>query len=139
VQHETNHEYEKAKRCIFNSDKKTFDYKGYNSTEKSQFHPVFLSSLLNQQVFKKDVAMQTFLDEEEGQGKNEAGKVTKHKYIVDKQRKETNKRITENIQSWLNQIELEGHFGELDSDNKQMAWNLFELLEKTVANWEADQ
>ena len=48
-----------------------------------------------------------------------------------------NKSITENIQNWLNVIELDGHFGNLQHDDKQMAWNLFELLEKTVTNWES--
>jgi hypothetical protein len=56
---------------------------------------VFLSSLLNQQVFKRDVSMQLFQEQDNLQD-DELGK--KHKYTVDKERKETNKRITENIQ-----------------------------------------
>lgn len=51
MEHECNHEFEKAKRCIFDKTKKTFDDTTYNllaSKEPTQFHPVFLSSLLNQ-------------------------------------------------------------------------------------------
>lgn len=59
-----------------------------------------------------------------------------HKYTIEKEKKETNKLITENITNWLNIIELHGHFGKLEEEDKKMAWNLFELLEKTVTNWE---
>jgi hypothetical protein len=31
----------------------------------------------------------------------------------DKSKKDMNKKITENIQNWLNMIELDGHFGNL--------------------------
>ena len=132
MEHECNHEFEKAKRQIFGIDKKSFNMKSINSNEPTQFHPVFLSSLLNQQVFKRDVYMQKFQDAQEGHHGE------KHSFS-EKDRKEMNKRITENIQNWLKTIEDDGHFSNLNQQDKQMALNLFELLEKTVTNWESIQ
>ena len=131
MEHECNHEFEKAKRQIFGIDKKVYNMKNNNgNNELTQFHPVFLSSLLNQQVFKRDVYMQKFQDAK--------GDHDDHKYS-EKDKKEMNKRITENIQNWLKTIEDDGHFGNLNQLDKQMALNLFELLEKTVTNWESIQ
>ena len=95
VEHEVNHEFEKAKRCIFTKDRELFQEKNFSGQmEDTVFHPVFLSSLLNQQVQKRDVAMQLFSDQE-AQNREELVKI--YKYTIDKERKETNKKITESI------------------------------------------
>jgi len=62
--HEVMHEYEMARRQILDKQYnlvqlpgKTED-DGRESSGYAQFHPVFLSSLLNQQVFKRECMLQ---------------------------------------------------------------------------------
>ena len=50
-------EYESAKLCIFTTDYKnvkTTLAEGLQELEYAPFHPVFLTTLLNQQVFLRD-------------------------------------------------------------------------------------
>jgi len=59
--HEVYHEYEKAKRCIFDKDHNpiSLDKKeGINELHVAPFHPIFMSSLMNQQVFKRECMIQ---------------------------------------------------------------------------------
>ena len=59
-------EYDEAKKMIFNeSDMKAAQHKtieGINEHQFAPFHPVFLSSLMNQQVFKRDIMLQDVRD-----------------------------------------------------------------------------
>jgi hypothetical protein len=63
MEHEVFHQYELAKReiCMNEGDEyKRVDSSGMPQVEEQgpvPFHPVFLSSLLNQQVFKRDIKM----------------------------------------------------------------------------------
>jgi hypothetical protein len=53
-------EYENAKLMIFTDDFKSSKLtikEGVNEHAVAPFHPVFLSSLMNQQVFKRDVML----------------------------------------------------------------------------------
>lgn len=57
-EHEVFCEYEKSKQCIFDKDLKAARHKvedGINNDPTAIFHPIFLSTLMNQQVFKRDV------------------------------------------------------------------------------------
>jgi len=45
-----------------------------------------------------------------------------------------NKQINDYIQKWLSAIEVGQHIEDLgNSEDKQMTWNLFELLEKCIS------
>ena len=62
MQHEVTHEYEKAKRAILGKDmitaaKVTKDKNDDNMTQ-APFHPVYLSSMMNQLVFKRECLIQ---------------------------------------------------------------------------------
>jgi CRISPR/Cas system CSM-associated protein Csm3 (group 7 of RAMP superfamily) len=60
-EHEVYHEYEKAKQCIFDKERKSSRHKqedGINDDVTALFHPIFLSTLMNQQVFKRDLLEQ---------------------------------------------------------------------------------
>jgi len=53
---------------------------------------------------------------------------------ITRETKEKNKEISENIQKWLSAIEVNGHIDSLtNNDERQLAWNLLELLEKCLA------
>lgn len=59
--HEVYHEYEKCKQSFFDTEFKSARHKveeGINDDVVANFHPVFLSCILNQQVFKRDVMEQ---------------------------------------------------------------------------------
>lgn len=56
-EHEVNHEYEKAKRELFNKTMMPVALQkeeGINDLDEAPFHPVFLASLLNQKVFRRE-------------------------------------------------------------------------------------
>lgn len=60
-EHEVCHEYEKAKRQIYTKARDAVPQEvieGINEITASPFHPVFLSSLLNQQVFMRECYIQ---------------------------------------------------------------------------------
>lgn len=61
MKHEVISEYDNARQEIFDNDyksKKVAIEEGINDLPVAPFHPVFLSSLMNQQVFIRDVMMQ---------------------------------------------------------------------------------
>lgn len=61
LHYEVHHEYEKGKQCFFDTEYKTAKHKvedGINDDVTALFHPIFLSTLLNQQVLKRDVMNQ---------------------------------------------------------------------------------
>ena len=50
-EYEVFHEYEKAKQCIFDKDMKAARHKtedGINEDAVALFHPIFMSTLMNQ-------------------------------------------------------------------------------------------
>lgn len=50
LEYEVHHEYEKAKQSIFDKDFKSARHKqveGINEDVTAQFHPIFLSTLMN--------------------------------------------------------------------------------------------
>lgn len=65
LEHEVVFEYEKAMDQLFDDTmrpKKVTKKKDINDDDTAQFHPVFLSSLLNQTVFLGDVQEQKYKD-----------------------------------------------------------------------------
>lgn len=61
MEHEVFHEYEKAKRSIFEKDLTTLARQEKNSLDgllSAPFHPVFLSALMNQTVFRRGCMIQ---------------------------------------------------------------------------------
>jgi len=58
-------------------------------------------------VFKRDVAMQKLMNSQNVKDKDP--KLT-DRHHVEKEFAKKNKKITENIQNWLNQIEMNGRF-----------------------------
>lgn len=61
MKHEVFHEYEKAKRQIFEANMNQVQLKveaEINELTHAPFHPVFLSSIMNQQVFKRECMLQ---------------------------------------------------------------------------------
>eukprot|EP00356_Strombidium_inclinatum_P015164 CAMPEP_0170482330 /NCGR_PEP_ID=MMETSP0208-20121228/2393_1 /TAXON_ID=197538 /ORGANISM="Strombidium inclinatum, Strain S3" /LENGTH=402 /DNA_ID=CAMNT_0010755157 /DNA_START=112 /DNA_END=1317 /DNA_ORIENTATION=- len=130
IEHDCFHEYEKAKRCFFEKDMSVKRLKiepQVNELSHAPFHPLFMSALLNQQVFKRET---TF-------NKLRADELAKRKSDVEvaKKKKALNKEICDYIQKWLDKIEIEGYFTQLQSEDSQAAWNLYEILEKTVSQW----
>lgn len=58
MQHELFHEYEKAKQCICSDNKElTLQEvnKSHDNFAEKSFHPVYLSSLLNQMVVDREM------------------------------------------------------------------------------------
>jgi hypothetical protein len=62
MQHEVTHEYEKAKRAILGKDMvspaKVIKDKNDENMTTAPFHPVYLSSMMNQLVFKRECLIQ---------------------------------------------------------------------------------
>ena len=146
-------EYEEAKVMIFTEDFKMQKHplkEGVNEHATAPFHPVFLSSLMNQQVFMRDVMLQNVREritafrhkQQEKQGDKKCdpdqiqeihGANEETDVAIDKYRKDENQKIIDFIQKWLNNIEVTNSFSTLQSDeDRTTAWNLFELLEKSI-------
>ena len=131
-------EYEKAKRCIFGGNYLLADHKqpatknnedGEGRETTAAFHPIFLSSLLNQQTFKRDYMHNKYqrkIDTEKEEAKYQ------------NKRKEVNDEIIKYVKYWVNLIELQGYFQYIigNEEERQTAQNLMELLEKCVASWD---
>lgn len=94
------------------------------------FHPVFLSALLNQQVFRRDVMMQEIRERERNGFYGSDFEVIKAK-------KEVNQRISDFIKTALDEIEKGEHFANFQTkEERATAWSLYELLEKQRHTWD---
>ena len=52
-------------------------------------------------------------------------------------RKKVNEEISETIKTALDKIETGGHFAYVQTnEERETAWNLYELLEKSVHTWD---
>ena len=126
--YQTYFEYEKAKRCIFSeksSDKSShFQPAEHGSALGAKaadggpvtaaFHPILLSSLLNQQSFKRDYMVSKY------QKLIEVTRADEAKYS--NRRQEENQGIIKYVKRWINLIELQGYFQHIVAgDERQVA------------------
>ena len=148
-------EYEKAKRCIFGADnyslathvKKLGDDDEVDDsavhgkkTITASFHPIFLSSLLNQQTFKRNYLIDNIerkirkLGSEEKQDKS--SKLRNE--LFDKK-----KQINKVLKDWVinidnNSSNLMGADTILDANEKQNTLDLIEIFDKVTSAWDIE-
>jgi hypothetical protein len=129
MKHEVFHEYEKAKRQIFEANMNSVQLKvepEINELTHAPFHPVFLSSLMNQQVFKRECMLQ--------EQKKKETKEVQQSVKIQRETQAMNKEIIDYIQKWLTNVEVNGHIDSLQSnEERKQATNLYELLEKCIS------
>jgi len=93
MHHEVLHEYEQAKRCIFEKNFNQTTVKNEDGREPEMgiapFHPIFMSSLMNQQVYKRQCMLEDQKRKEED-NKDESVKIRR-------ETQEKNKKIIETI------------------------------------------
>lgn len=157
--HEVYHEYEKAKLEIFDKEFNQQQQKlvaGINEAPFTPFHPVYLSTLLNQQVFRREAMVyeqkekEIKLENRNAHRKHgsEAHEEEKDQSVLDvssdvedvvdikRETSKYNREIIEYVQLALNAIDANGSIETLVGDEKKMAYNLLELIEKCIDQWD---
>ena len=147
----TKNEYENAKSCIIRKqDEKSLMAGQYDQvvvgskeakksldkeSKDAPYHPIFLSALMNQQVFVRDLLLQEIKDKS---AQNKAGD---HDHKVDmeieREKSERIKAMIEYVKKYLNHIEVKNCAAEISkNEDSKLHWTLIELLEKTVDQWD---
>ena len=131
MRHEVYHEYEKCKREIFSEKKTLADYEPAlgETQKKAPFHPIFMSALMNQQVFLREALMYEF---EKGKSVVDSTKSVQ----LERTLKEDCSKITEYVKNWISTIEVNNYLDDLLWPEKELAYNLLELLEKCQTQWD---
>ena len=104
-------------------------------SKDAPYHPIFLSALMNQQVFVRDLLLQEIKDKS---AQNKAGD---HDHKVDmeieREKSERIKAMIEYVKKYLNHIEVKNCAAEISkNEDSKLHWTLIELLEKTVDQWD---
>ena len=104
MEHEVYHEYEKAKRAIFEKDQTCLAKQEKNNLDgllNAPFHPVYLSSLMNQTVFRRECMIQKIEKRKLQPGVQEV--------LLEKEKRSENGKIIEYIKKVLSNIEVQGY------------------------------
>lgn len=154
--HEVYHEYERAKLEIFDKEFNQQQQKqiaGINEAPFTPFHPVYLSTLLNQQVFRREVMAyeqkekeykleirnaqkKRGCEEEEHVHQEEDESEVEDVVDIKRETSKLNREIIEYVQLALNAIDANGSIETLLGDEKKLAYNLLELIEKCIDQWD---
>ena len=114
MEHEVFHEYEKAKRAIFDKDLTLAkqDPNNLDGLDRALFHPIFLSTLMNQTVFRRECMIQKI----ERRKIYEAGV---EEVQLEKEKRSENCKYIEVIKKSLSNIEVQGYQTLLKDKNEK--------------------
>lgn len=129
MKHQVIHEYEKAKQQVFDKEFNLIRVKDPQDDilKTAAFHTSFLSSLMNQQVFRRECVM----SEEKLNCKEQNADQQKDTVLIKRKSKIVYKEICDYMQGWLNMLDTDQSLLEsLLSEDRKLAMSLLELIEK---------
>lgn len=145
LEHEIVFEYEKAMDQLFDDTRrpKKFDTKKEGILEETvaQFHPVFLSSLLNQTVFLGDVQQQLYREKQQANlekvdNNNIADQEGPSDTQVYHRMKDNLQKLYDYVLQWIDEIDNYNYImGMSNKEDQGTARSIQNLLERAMDNW----